>query len=614
MRCWTCAWTEKTTNTPHLHFLELRFTTTHNFVFPNLEVGHGKYKLKRCKSDCRRCVRCWTCMNWTNYQHPTPTFSRVLRWEKENDRGRKCNLTWRRCTRCCNFAQIWHPSPYNYIFRSFEVGNEESRTEEIEFDNLYHHPQFHFPEPWNGTWKIKTEIMQIRLPQVHEMLNMCMNWTNYQHPTPTYSRVLRSEKENDRGRKCNLTCRRCARCCNFAQIWHPSPYNYIFRSFEVGNEKGRTEEIEFDNLYHHPQFHFPEPWSRTWKIKTENMQIRLSQAHEMLNMCMNWTNYQHPTPTFSRVLRWEKENDRRRKCNLTWRRCTRCCNFAHIWHPSPYNYIFRNFEVGNEESRTEEIEFDNLYHHPQFHFPEPWNGTWKIKTENMQIRLLQAHEMLNMCMNWTNYQHPTPTFSRVLRWEKENDRGRKCTLTCRRCTRCCNFAQIWHRSPSNYIFRSFEVGNEKGRTEEIEFDKLYHHPQFHFPEPWSGTWQRKTENMQIRLPQAREMLNMCMNWTNYQHPTPTFSRVLRSEKENDRGRKCTLTCRRCTRCCNFAQIWHPSPYNYIFRSFEVGNEKGRTEEIEFDNLRLNLTTYTTTHNFIFPNLEVGNRKERLKQM
>ena len=220
----------------------------------------------------------------------------------------------------------------------------------------------------------------------------------------------------------------------------------------------------------------------------------------------------------------------------------------------------------------------------------------------MQIRLPQVHEMLNMCMNWTNYQHPTPTFSRVLRWETENDRGRKCNLTCRRCTRCCNFAQIWHPSPYNYIFRSFEVGNEKGTTEEIEFDNRYHHPQFHFPKPWSGTWKIKTENMQIRLPQVHEMLNMCMNWTSYQHPTPTFSRVLRWEKENDRGRKCNLTWRRCTRCCNFAQIWHPSPYNYIFRSFEVGSEKGRTEEIEFDNLD------TTTHNFIFPNLEVGHGK------
>ena len=124
--------------------------------------------------------------------------------------------------------------------------------------------------------------MQIRLSQVHEMLNMCMNWTNYQHPTRTFSRVFRREKASDRGRKCSLTCRRCTRCCKFAQIWHHSPSNYIFRSFEVGNEKGRTEEIEFDSLYHHPQFHFPEPWSGTWKIKTENMQIWLSQVHDML--------------------------------------------------------------------------------------------------------------------------------------------------------------------------------------------------------------------------------------------------------------------------------------------------------------------------------------------
>ena len=251
MRCWTCAWIEQTTNTPHLHFLEF----------------------------------------WGGKRKTTE------------------------CMRCCNFAQIWHPSPYNYIFRSFEVGNEKGRTEEIEFDNLYHHPHFHFPEPWSGTWQSKTENTQSRLSQVHEMLSMCMNWTNYQHPTPTFSRVLRWEKENDRGRKCNLTSRRCTRCCNFAQIWHPSPYNYIFRSFEVGNEKGRTEEIEFDNLYHHPQFRFPEPWSGTWK-KTENTQIRLSQVHEMLSMCMNWTNYQHPTPTFSRV--WGGKGKTTEEENVLW--------------------------------------------------------------------------------------------------------------------------------------------------------------------------------------------------------------------------------------------------------------------------------------------------------
>ena len=132
-------------------------------------------------------------------------------------------------------------------------------------------------------------------------------------PTP-YTYIFSSfevGKENDRGSTCNLTCRTCTRCCNFAQIWHPSPYNYIFRSFEVGNEKGRTEEIEFDNLYHHPQFHFPEPWSGTWNLKTENMQTRLSQVHEMLNMSMKWTNYQHPTPTFSRDMEhknWKHAN------------------------------------------------------------------------------------------------------------------------------------------------------------------------------------------------------------------------------------------------------------------------------------------------------------------
>ena len=329
-------------------------------------------------------------------------------------------------------------------------------------------------------------------------------------------------------------------------------------------------------------FDFPEPWSGTWKIKTENTQIRLPQVREMLKHVHELNKL--PTPHTYIFSSFEVG-----KGNLTCHRWTRCCNFAHIWHPSPYNYIFRSFEVGNEKGRTEEIEFDHLYHHPQFHFPEPWSGT-----------------MLNMCMNWTNYQHPTPTFSRVLRWEKENDRGRKCNLTCRRCTRCCKFAQIWHPSPSNYIFRSFEVGNEKGRTEEIEFDNLYRHPQFHFPEPWSGTWKIKNENTQIRLWQVHEMLNMCMNWTNYQHPTRTFSRVLRREKASDRGRKCSLTCRRCTRCCKFAQIWHPSHSNYIFRSFEVGNEKGRTEETEFHNLD------TSTHNFIFPNLEVGHGKSKLK--
>ena len=320
---------------------------------------------------------------------------------KENDKGRKCNLTCRRCTRCCNVAQIWHPSPYNYIFRSFEVGSEKGRTEEIEFDNLCHHPQFHFPEPWSGTWKIKTENMQIRLSQVHEMLNMCMNWTNYQHPTPTFSRVLRWEKENDRGRKCNLTCRRCTRCCNFAQIWHPSPYNYIFRSFEVGIEKGRTEEIEFDNLYHHTQFHFPEPWK--WDMEHKNWKHANQIAAGAWDVEHEHELNKLPTPHTYIFSSFEvgKENDRGSTCNLTCRTCTRGCNFARIWHPSPYNYIFRSFEVGNEKGTTEEIEFDNVYHHPQFHFPEPWSGTWKIKTENMQIRLPQVHEMLNMCMEQT---------------------------------------------------------------------------------------------------------------------------------------------------------------------------------------------------------------------
>ena len=120
-------------------------------------------------------------------------------------------------------------------------------------------------------------------------------------------------------------------------------------------------------------------WSGTWKIKTENTQIRLSQVHEMLNLCMNWTDYQHPTPTFSRVLRWQKENDRK-NMQLTCRRCTRCWNFAQIWHPSPSNYIFQSFEVGNEESRTEEIEFDNLYHHPTISFSRTLK--WDMENKN----------------------------------------------------------------------------------------------------------------------------------------------------------------------------------------------------------------------------------------
>ena len=306
-----------------------------------------------------------------------------------------------------------------------------------------------------------------------------------------------------------------------------------------------------------------------------------------------------PQPTFSRVLRWEKENDRGRKCNLTCRRCTRCCKFAQIWHPSPYNYIFRSFEVGNEKGRTEEIESHNLdttTHN--FIFPNLANGIWKIKTENMQIRLSQVHEMLNMCYELNKL--PTPNLHFLEFWG-----GKKKTTEEENVIWLAAGAQDvilrkYDTPDPTITFSGVEVGSEKGRTEEIEFDNLlYHHPQFHSPEPWSGTWKIKTENMQIRLPQVHEMLNMCMNWTDYQHPTPTFSRVLRWEKENDRGRKCNLTCRRCTKCCNFAQIWHPFPYNYIFRSFEVGNEKGRTEEIESHNLD------TTTHNFIFPNLEMG---------
>ena len=399
--------------------------------------------------------------------------------------------------------------------------------------------------------------MQIRLSQVHEMLNMCYELNKLPAPHLHFLEFWGGKKKTTEEENV-IWLAAGARDVILRKYDTPDP-TITFSGVEVGSEKGRTEEIEFDNLYHHPQFHSPEPWSGTWKIKTENMQIRLPQVHEMLNMCYELNKL--PTPHLHFLEFWGGKKKTTEEENVIWLAAgARDVILRKYDTPDP-TITFSGVEVGSEKGRTEEIEFGNLYHHPQFHSPEPWSGTWKIKTENMQIRLPQVHEMLNMCMNWTDYQHPTPTFSRVLRWEKENDRGRKCNLTCRRCTKCCNFAQIWHPFPYNYIFRSFEVGNEKGRTEEIEFDNLYHHPQFHFPEPWNGTWKIKTENMQTRLSQVHDMLSKSMNWTNYQHPTPTFSRVWRWEKENDRGRKCNLTCRRCTRCCNFAQIWHPSPYN-----------------------------------------------------
>ena len=188
------------------------------------------------------------------------------------------------------------PLPLQLHFPELWGRNEKGRTEEIEFHNLdttTHN--FVFPNLEVGHGKIKTENMQIRLSQVHEILNMCMNWRNYQHPIPTYSRVLRREKENDRGKKCNLTCRRCTRCWNFAQIWHPSPYNYIFRSFEVGSEKGRTEE----------------------------------NVNEMLNSCMNLTTLIAPlTLLFSRILKWVIEKNNWNKCKLNWRRCMEWCRYA----------------------------------------------------------------------------------------------------------------------------------------------------------------------------------------------------------------------------------------------------------------------------------------------
>ena len=157
-------------------------------------------KLKTCKSDCRRCMRCWTCAWIEQTTNTPPTFSRVLRWEKENDRGRKCNLTCRRFTGC-DFAQIRHPSPYNYIFRSFEVGSEKGRTEEIEFDNLYHHPQFCFPEPWSGTWK-----------------------KNCKHANQIAAGAWDVEHVHELNRL-------------------PTPHTYIFSSFEVGKGKRQRKKM-----------------------------------------------------------------------------------------------------------------------------------------------------------------------------------------------------------------------------------------------------------------------------------------------------------------------------------------------------------------------------------
>ena len=132
-------------------------------------------------------------------------------------------------------------------------------------------------------------------------------------------------------------------CCKVAQkMWNLTPC--ICRSFEVGNEKGRAEENEFDNLNHHPQFHFPESWGGKRKKRQEENVICLPQVHDMLQICTNnmksyplhfnlpefwgrkwkgqnwrewfWQPIPPPTNSFSRVLRWEKENDRGRKCNL----------------------------------------------------------------------------------------------------------------------------------------------------------------------------------------------------------------------------------------------------------------------------------------------------------
>ena len=44
------------------------------------------------------------------------------------------------------------------------------------------------------------------------------------------SYLLRSLRPQHRGRKGDMTCRRCMRCCKFAQIWNVTPFIYSFRT------------------------------------------------------------------------------------------------------------------------------------------------------------------------------------------------------------------------------------------------------------------------------------------------------------------------------------------------------------------------------------------------
>ena len=131
--------------------------------------------------------------------------------------------------------------------------------------------------------------------------------------------------------------------CKFAQtIWNPTPFVKICRSFEKEMNRAEVKSMNLDNLYHHPQFHFPESWGGKRKKTEEENVICLSQVHDMLKICtknvksyplhlpefwgrrwkgQNWREWiwqpiPPPTISFSRVLRWEKEKDTGRKCNL----------------------------------------------------------------------------------------------------------------------------------------------------------------------------------------------------------------------------------------------------------------------------------------------------------
>ena len=121
------------------------------------------------------------------------------------------------------------------------------------------------------------------------------------------------------------------------------------------------------------RLHLPEFWGRKWKGQS----------------CTEWISQPIPPPTisFSRVLRWEKDKDRGRKCNLPAAGCMTCCNIAQtIWNPTPLLFKFAGI------------------------LKRKWKG--------------------QSCTEWISQPIPPPTisFSRVLRWEKEKDRGRKCNL------------------------------------------------------------------------------------------------------------------------------------------------------------------------------------------